>query len=89
MSAEVRTWWIDGRCALTTAHPDTPAAAPEGFAAPAGLAGVMSALGLPFVTADLARRDDGAWRLIEIGDGQVSDRPTSTDPADLVAALIR
>ena len=22
--AEVRTWWVDGHCALTTAHPDTP-----------------------------------------------------------------
>lgn len=27
----------------------------------------------PFYTIDLGLRDDGAWRLIELGDGQVSD----------------
>jgi hypothetical protein len=28
VSAEARTWWVDGRCALTSAHPDTPDALP-------------------------------------------------------------
>jgi hypothetical protein len=28
---------------------------------------------LPFVAADLALRADGTWRVIELGDGQVSD----------------
>jgi hypothetical protein len=28
----------------------------------------------PFFTVDVALRDDGAWRVIELGDGQVSDR---------------
>jgi len=26
---------------------------------------------------------DGAWRVVEVGDGQVSDLPSSVDPADL------
>lgn len=87
VSTEARTWWIDGSCALVTAHPDTPDSVPEDYVEPPGLAGAIKAMELPFVTADLAQRDDGAWRLIEIGDGQVSDRPRTTDPAALLAAL--
>jgi ATP-grasp domain, R2K clade family 3 len=44
-------------------------------------------LRLPFVTADFARREDGVWRLIELGDGQVSDRPATTPPHALITAL--
>jgi hypothetical protein len=47
----------------------------------------VAALGLPFVTVDLARRDDGVWRVIELGDGQVSDRPATIAPDALVAAV--
>jgi hypothetical protein len=89
VSSEARTWWIDGRCAMVTAHPDTPDTQPEGFVEPPGLAHAISSIGLPFVTADLAQREDGVWRLIEIGDGQVSDRPRSTDSSALLKALIR
>lgn len=89
VSTEVRTWWVDGRCALTTAHPDTPDSEPAGYAEPPGLADAISALGFRFVTADIARRADGVWRLIEIGDGQVSDRPITADPAALLLALSR
>lgn len=83
---EARTWWVGGRCALVTAHPDTPGEVPQDpdLAVPA--AGV-TALGLPFVTVDLVRRADGVWRVVELGDGQVSDRPTSTPAAELLAAL--
>jgi hypothetical protein len=83
---EARTWWVDGRCALVTAHPDTPGDLPADpdleLAAPG-----VDALGLPFVTVDLVRRADGRWRVVELGDGQVSDRPSSTPPAELLAAL--
>jgi len=51
------------------------------------LAPAVTALALPFVTVDLARRADGTWRIIELGDGQVSDRPDSTPPADLINIL--
>lgn len=94
VSAEVRTWWVAGRCALATAHPDTPDDLPTAdgpdAAPPAVLDGVgevVDRLDLPFVTVDLVHRDDGAWRVVELGDGQVSDRPSSTDPAALIAAL--
>lgn len=88
--AEVRTWWVDGRCALVGAHPDTSERLPdEAFAPPDGLADAVRALGLPFVTIDLVRHDDGRWRVVELGDGQVSDRPRTLPAAELVAALAR
>jgi len=43
---------------------------------------------LPFVTADLALRADGTWRVIELGDGQVSDRPSTTGPDAFVNAIL-
>lgn len=86
-SAEVRTWWVGGACRLITAHPDTPDAAPPPDLDLASVTPLIPMLGLPFVTADLARRADGIWRLVELGDGQVSDRPASTEPAELIAAL--
>jgi hypothetical protein len=81
---EARTWWVGGVHRLTTAHPDTPGEVPADVDV-AAVAGLVP--DLPFVTVDLARREDGAWRVVELGDGQVSDRPTTTAPADLIAAL--
>lgn len=86
--AEVRTWWIDGVCRLVTAHPDTPDQLPPADAHVPGLALVVAELALPFVTIDLARRADGAWRVIELGDGQVSDRPATTAAEALIEALL-
>ncbi|MFD0745149.1 ATP-grasp domain-containing protein [Phytohabitans flavus] len=43
--------------------------------------------GTSFVTVDLARRSDGAWRVVELGDGQVSDRPPALSAGALVAAV--
>ncbi|QFZ19167.1 ATP-grasp domain-containing protein [Saccharothrix syringae] len=85
-SAEVRTWWVDGACRLVGPHPDTPGELP---ADPdlAAVAPLVAGLGLPFVTADLVRRDDGAWRVVELGDGQVSDRPGTVAP-EVVIELI-
>jgi hypothetical protein len=45
-------------------------------------------LNLPFVTVDLALRADGVWRVVEVGDGQVSDRPISIEPARIIAAVV-
>jgi hypothetical protein len=82
----VRTWWIDGVCELISPHPDTPdQAPPELDLAP--FTPLIAALGLPFVTLDLALRADNVWRVIELGDGQVSDRPASTAPGALISQL--
>lgn len=87
--AESRTWWVAGRCVLVTAHPDTPDEAPtvpDEFLDE--LAPHLALLSLPFVTADLVRRSDGRWRVVEVGDGQVSDRPRSCPAVDLVTVLV-
>ncbi|GAA1752423.1 ATP-grasp domain-containing protein [Luedemannella helvata] len=83
--AEARVWWLDGAAVLTTAHPDTPAVA----VAPdlTGVAAAVARLGRRFVTTDLALRDDGAWRVVEVGDAQVSDLPSGVDPAPLLGRL--
>jgi ATP-grasp domain, R2K clade family 3 len=84
--AEVRSWWVDGACKLLTAHPDTPEAAPP-VVDTGPFAAAVATLGAPFVTVDLARRADGVWRVVEVGDGQVSDRPSSMPPDEFLAAL--
>jgi hypothetical protein len=85
--AEARTWWIDGACRLVTAHPDKPDERAPADLDRTAVAPLIVALELPFVTADLVRRDDGRWRVVEIGDGQVSDRPVSTPADALITAL--
>ncbi|MEU8183492.1 ATP-grasp domain-containing protein [Micromonospora sp. NPDC049044] len=86
-TAEYRTWWIGGTCVLIGAHPDSPDdLSPTSFDLTT-LTPLVAALDLPFVSVDLARRDDGVWRVIELGDGQVSDRPTSIGADEFVTAL--
>ena len=41
----------------------------------------------PFYTADMALREDGQWRLVELGDGQVAGLPDSCTAADFYLAL--
>lgn len=86
---EARAWWIRGSLALLTPHPDAPGDTTVNVPT-AVLDAVRSSvctLGAPFVTTDLALRSDGIWRVIEVGDGQVSDLPATHDPAQLTQAL--
>lgn len=85
IGAEVRTWWVNGQCVLVGPHPDNTD--PE-ICEPdlTEIALIIGALQHPFVTADLRQDIRGRWRLIEIGDGQVSDRPRSI-PADKFLAV--
>lgn len=80
-TAEARVWWIDGDPVLVGAHPDTP----DAECAPAldRIRPPVRALGCRFVTTDLARRRDGEWRVVEVGDGQVSGLPVGADVGDL------
>jgi len=85
-SSEARVWWLDGEPVLVGPHPDTPEQCPD-----PELDQVHDAvrkLGCRFVTTDVALRADGVWRVIEVGDGQVSDLPRTIDPVALVTALI-
>ena len=77
------------QCALITPHPDTPQSPPaEPRSLPlAQIAQRVTALGVAFATVDLALRADGTWRVVEVGDGQVSGLPGTTPAADLIAAI--
>ncbi|MER7660155.1 MULTISPECIES: ATP-grasp domain-containing protein [unclassified Streptomyces] len=71
-ATEARVWWLDGEPRLVTAHPDSVSPHPP----EPELGHVRAAvrrLGCRFVTTDLALRADGVWRVVEVGDGQVSD----------------
>jgi hypothetical protein len=85
--AETRTWWVGGECRLVTAHPDTDGQLPPADLDVTAFAPAIRDLPGRFVTADLTRHRDGRWRIVEIGDGQVSDRPRGIPAAGLVAAL--
>ncbi|MEV0115280.1 ATP-grasp domain-containing protein [Streptomyces sp. NPDC050844] len=82
---EARVWWVDGSPVLFTAHPDTPRLRPEpdpDFVRP-----LVTALACRFVTTDLALREDGVWRVVEVGDGQVSDLPQGAEAGPLLQRL--
>ena len=68
---EARVFWLDGEPVLTVAHPDDPGS----VAVPPleAISVAVGALGCRFVTTDVVRRADGVWRVVEVGDGQVSD----------------
>jgi hypothetical protein len=87
---EARIWWVAGAAVLITPHPDAPVGAtvevPSAVCDTVGAS--VRALGAPFVTTDVAMRSDGVWRVIEVGDGQVSDLPAVEEPALLMRALV-
>ncbi|MDX3374799.1 ATP-grasp domain-containing protein [Streptomyces sp. ME02-6991-2A] len=82
---EARVWWLDGEPVLVTAHPDTPDRLPDPPLGPVREA--VRRLGPRWVTTDLALREDGAWRVVEVGDGQVSGLPAGAGAGELFAAL--
>jgi hypothetical protein len=85
VGGEVRTWWVNGQHVLTTPHPDSASDVFEvDLVLPDAFSASMCELGLTFATADFVRDSAGQVRLVEIGDGQVSDLPPSTDPALLL-----
>ncbi|MEU6234854.1 ATP-grasp domain-containing protein [Kitasatospora sp. NPDC047058] len=86
-AVEARVWWLDGEPVLVGPHPDAP-----GQTSDPDLTGVrplVRALGCRFVTTDLASRSDGSgWRVVEVGDGQVSDLPRGIDASGLLTSLL-
>lgn len=85
-AAEARVWWVRGEPVVIGPHPDHPTAVVEPDLT--GVAEAVAALGCPFVTTEVAQRADGTWRVVEAGDGQVSDFPRGTGPEPLLRALI-
>ncbi len=85
-AGEARVWWLDGQPVVTGPHPDTPDRRPCPDLT--RIQPLVARLGCRLVTTDVARRTDGAWRVVEVGDGQASDLPRTLDPAVLAAALL-
>lgn len=83
-AGEARVWWVDGEAVLVTAHPDTPDRLPDPPLGPVREA--VRRLGPRWVTTDLALREDGVWRVAEVGDGQVSGLPAGAGAEALFAA---
>ncbi|MEU1215329.1 ATP-grasp domain-containing protein [Streptomyces sp. NPDC005791] len=83
---EARVWWVDGEPVHVTAHPDTPNQVPSPELDAVGEA--VRALGCRWVTTDMALREDGTWRVVEVGDGQVSGLPADDDGRRLFTALL-
>lgn len=81
---EMRTWWVGNRMVAVTAHPDnsnlSTVELPEVFVN--AVAERVEALNCAFVTVDIVQLSNGSFRVIEVGDGQVSgfhaDLPAET-----------
>ncbi len=84
-SGEARVWWFDGEPLMITPHPDTPDHQPSPVLD--HVTPLVRRLGCRFITTDMALRIDGTWRVVEVGDGQVSDLPRTVDPSLLTTAL--
>jgi hypothetical protein len=71
-----------------TPHPDSPLCLPpDDFKPSKYIAEAIQSLRVPFVTVDFKLRSDGEWRIIEMGDGQVSGFPSVTSPVLVLSAL--
>lgn len=84
-AGEARVWWLDGQPVLIGPHPDSPEAVPQPELAEIGP--LVKLLGCRFITTDVARHTDGRWRLVEVGDGQVSDLPDTPQASVIARAL--
>jgi hypothetical protein len=87
VAAEVRVWWLDGEPRMLTPHPDSPFGS-ELVPDLDHIGPAVRRLGCRFVTTDVALRADGVWRVIEVGDGQVSDLHQSSNRGALAALLV-
>jgi hypothetical protein len=76
-----------GRCAHLSANAETADHQPSAGIDLSDLAGAVASLGSPFVTVDLAKTTAGDRRVVEVGDGQVSDRPASLPASSLLESL--
>ena len=66
---EIRTWWVNGKCVLHSPHPDSSLF--EYAFDSSSYEPLVESVGSPFCTVDFVKHNDD-WRIIEMGDGQVS-----------------
>ena len=87
-AGEARVWWVDGEFVVSLPHPDNPEqlpSVPEEFLSEVGKC--VKQLGCPFVVTDITSTVDGGWRVIEVGDAQVSGLPKDFTGYSLWKAL--
>lgn len=86
---EIRGWWRDGAWKAFTTHPDY-ADKDFDFVIPSQLMTAvtekLNSLGLHFVSVDFTPTSDG-WKVIEIGDGQVSGMPARLSEENITTIL--
>src|SRR5205823_3673815 len=86
LTEEYRVFWLDGSPVFWSpywAEGDYRVSEPpiERFA------GLAAAVRSRFFTMDVARRRDGGWMIVELGDGQVSGLPREADAERFYSAL--
>ena len=87
LTKEWRIFFLDGTPILTTEYGET---GDYGDAAPpplAPFAELARRVASRFFTMDIARRTDGGWIVVELGDGQVAGLPEHADPLAFYRAL--
>jgi hypothetical protein len=88
LTREYRTFYLDGEPLCTLRYWEEGDYA--GAELPLGLFGdVARAVRSRFFTMDVARRRDGEWIIVELGDGQVAGLPDRADPVEFYTALSR
>lgn len=78
LTEEYRAFVLDGKIVSVMNYwdeTDYPGSRPDGQAVLSMVSGVSSR----FFTVDFARLDNGAWMVVELGDGQVSGLPDNAD----------
>lgn len=86
---EIRAWWKDGRWVAFTPHPDFSGQEIEEIPRTI-LRDVdirLQDLDLRFVTVDFVLTSDSEWKVIEVGDGQVSGIPDSVTDDEIISIL--
>jgi len=89
MSEELRIFWVNYRPVVATEYwpaefyKEGVEKVLDTLPDPSMLGEVAERIGSPFITMDMARKDDGEWIIIEIGDGQVSGFPDGEGDAEL------
>lgn len=86
---EMRGWWREGVWRAVTVHPDfagsVPVEVPVSFLDEVDEK--LRELGIHFVSVDFVQLADGRWKVIEIGDGQVSGLPLGVSDETVLAIL--
>ena len=86
ITEEYRIFWLDGRPISWSPYWEAGGYGGEGPPIDE-FKGVAAAVQSRFFTMDVARRRDGGWMIVELGDGQVSGLPVGADPHRFYAAL--